>query len=297
MKRTIITALSIWKRRGLFWPGSLAFAAAGNVLTGIPRGLIVEPSQNCTGKCLGCAPPEHPSDLSPSLFAQWLMSRPQKPVTIHFSGRHSDPLAAPELPELVRYARKHSSMVSVSTIGLGFTKETENLPVDRWIFSIPAATGESWKALRGHDRLHELKENLRKAVNRNNAMVELVLTVWKQSASDLKPFLDLAEVTGVHNLKIVSGRFDPEGHHIGKLENLALDSEHCPYRLTDTGEVELKAAGKACPLTGTLFLDATGTLRPCPFCAQEDPIVSEPAGRAWKAFRADRTHSPCRLCP
>jgi hypothetical protein len=40
-------------------------------------------------------------------------------------------------------------MVSISTIGLGLLPGMECLPADRWIFSIPAAAGESWRALRG----------------------------------------------------------------------------------------------------------------------------------------------------
>ncbi len=126
-------------------------------------------------------------------------------------------------------------MVSISTIGLGFTDATAGLVVDRWILSIPAATEESWLALRGNRRLQEFRENLRRITQEGNSMVELVFTVWKPSLGDTEAFLELAAEAGVRNVKRIFGRFDPGGHHLGRVENLALDSPDCPYLLVKGG--------------------------------------------------------------
>ncbi len=217
------------------WPFSLASKTISNMIRGLPRGLIVEPSTGCTGSCRGCPQPESPVSLEPDILVKWLDSRPSDPTTIHFAGKHSDPLAATALPELVGVARNRSSMVSISTIGLGFTDATAGLVVDRWILSIPAATEESWLALRGNRRLQEFRENLRRITQEGNSMVELVFTVWKPSLGDTEAFLELAAEAGVRNVKRIFGRFDPGGHHLGRVENLALDSPDCPYLLVKGG--------------------------------------------------------------
>ncbi len=303
MFRTLKTGLRIWRRRGAAWPGIMAARVAANALLRLPRGLMVEPTQNCTGGCTGCPPPEEPEDLSPELLARWLDHRPTPPVTIHFSGKHSDPLAAPHLRELTETARRNGSMVSISTIGLGFSHGMEKLPVDRWIFSIPAATGEGWKALRGADRLEEALAAVRSAASGNAPMVELVLTVWRQSAGDPGKLPGVAAAAGAHGYKAVFGNYDPEGRHFGRVGNLALDSPECPYRLGPDGNPELKVKPRGCPLAGCLFLDASGTLRPCPFAGDDAPRVTEPSREAWRraaswtGFKRNRAFPVCRYCP
>lgn len=301
MRRTLYTAIEIWMAKGFFWPVKLIFGLAGNHLKNLPRGLVVEPSERCTGFCEGCPIPEKPYDLPPDTLKKWLESRPVKPVNIHFAGKHSDPLASPCLAELVGIAEKQAAMVTVSTIGLGMTEEMEELPVDRWIFSIPAATEESWWALRGTGRLGEFKEILKRVVKRNRAMVELVLTVWKQSSGDLAEFEKLAEESGVYNLNRVFGRYDPEGHHLGRAENLALEENDCPYELDENGVVKLKQE-TPCPFAGTLFLDAAGVLHPCPYTGSEDPALTVPCEGSWKMaagwadFKTQKRFSCCKYC-
>ena len=257
----------------------------------MPRGLIVEPSQGCTGRCTGCPVQHNPAEMSPSAFEQILKGRPARPVTIHFAGKHSDPLASPFLPELVSVARQHSPMVSVSTIGLGLKEGWENLPVDRWILSIPGATPESWYALRGNRRFGEFRDNLGRILKADRSMVELVLTVWKASENDVEPFLRLASEEGVHRVKIVFGRYDPEEHHMGRAANLALNSPGCPYTVKDN-RLMLKKTPPGCPLAGTLFLDASGILHPCPFTEALRGKISSVEKR-----KAGRGYSACMYCP
>lgn len=303
MLRTLKTGLRVWSRRGLPWPAILAARAVGNARTGMPRGLMVEASRSCTGGCLGCPPPDNPADLPPEVLAGWLGCRRTPPVTIHFSGKHSDPLAAPRLGELADTARTVGSMVSISTIGLGLLPGMECLPADRWIFSIPAAAGESWRALRGADRLEEVLASVGRVVSGGAPMVELVLTVWRRSADDVRALPELAERTGVHGYKAVFGRYDPEGRHIGRVENLALDSKDCPYRLDREGNPVLKREPPGCPLAGCLFLDAAGAMRPCPFVGEGDPREAQPSPEAWKraaswtVLKRSRAFSACRYCP
>jgi MoaA/NifB/PqqE/SkfB family radical SAM enzyme len=303
LRRTLDTALAVWRRRGLAWPFKVSAGAFQNRLRGLPRGLMVEPTEACTGRCAGCPQPLHPACLTPERLAEWLDCRGAHPVTVHFSGKHSDPVASVQLPSLARVARSRSCMVSVSTIGLGLQEETYGIPFDRWIVSIPGATAKSWLALRGNHRFHELKTTLKRLSAARRSMVELVLTVWKPSAGDTDHLGKLAEETGIRHIKTVFGRYDPSGHHLGSVENLPLDEESCPYILTAMGQVELKRPPRGCPLSGTVFLDASGVLHPCPFCSEEEPAVSVPSREAWRMAsswekdKGKRPYLPCRWCP
>ncbi|MBN2860403.1 MAG: hypothetical protein JXK93_09095 [Sphaerochaetaceae bacterium] len=290
MRRTIDTAFDIWKRKNFLWPLSIALSYAGCRIFNAPRGLIVEASTGCTGYCRGCPEPDKTVDLSVDIFEKVLAGRRFRPVTVHFSGKHSDPLASSVFPELVRAAASRSSMVSVSTIGLGLGESWEYLPVDRWILSIPAATLETWHALRGNSRLDEFRDNLRRLLHADRGMVELVLTLWKPSAGDTEAFHRLADEEGIGRRRVVFGRFDPDGHHLGRIENLALEAPGCPYIIEEG--VRLIEEPPGCPLSGTVFLDAEGYLHPCPFTerTQNDyRVVSrEKTGRLYEA---------CRYCP
>ena len=290
MKRTLSTAVNVWKRRGIFWPLSLAGTITANRLHGTPRGLVVEPSGACTGSCTGCRTASNPGELTPEQLEGFLMKRRVRPVTIHFAGKHSDPLASTFLPELTGVAAEHSSMVSVSTIGLGLERGWEHLPVDRWIVSMPAATDDTWFTLRGNRRFSELKENLERLLSADRAMVELVLTIWKASASDVEPFRMLAGELGVSDIKVVFGRYDPEGYHMGRVENLALNSPDCPYILD--GELRLRNEPGGCPLQGTIFLDSSGRVHPCPFTASRDLSPAE-----MEKQKRTRNYPACRYCP
>lgn len=291
MGRTAATALDAWKRNGPLWPLKAAAHAAGSMLRGKARGLMVEPSRGCTGHCSGCPVPEDPLRLAPRRFEAFLMSRGARPVTIHFAGKHSDPLDSPFLPELAAMASRYSAMVSVSTIGLGLPRGWEDLPVNRWVISVPAVREESWRALRGTCRLEELKNNLRRLTGTGKVMVELVLTLWRPSAGDEGELCRLAEECGVKSIRTVFGRYDPEGYHLGRAENLALDHPGSPYVL-ENGGVRLKGAPGRCPVAGAVFLDASGRLCPCPFTG--DTGESEKEMERKKALRS---YDSCAYCP
>lgn len=309
MIRTIKTGLDIWKRHilsqgitGVLWPLNALNKAAICSFKNVPRGLIVEPSQECTGNCRGCPSPENPSFLKPQQLEQWLECSPAKPVTIHFSGKHSDPLASPLLEELSLQALKHCSMLSLSTIGLGFQPGLENLPFDRWLFSIPAATKETWIELRGNNRFGEALKSIGTVMQHSSAMVEVVLTLWKPSSNDSGAFQRLTEKHNWKHTQTVFGRFDPTGHHVGRIENIALENPLCPFTLKDN-QVVLKNEPGGCPLAGCLFLDAAGTLRPCPFTGDESPHLETPSEESWKTAaewteqKQKRSFPACRWCP
>ena len=302
MKRAITAGLNIWKNRGVLWPFAMLAGVAVCTVRKIPRGLIVEPSQGCTGGCTGCELPKKPAVLSSKQLRKWLESSPANPVTIHFSGKHSDPLASPEIEELTKTARKSCSMLSISTIGLGLVSPLEELPVDRWIFSIPAATEVSWLKLRGNNRFNEALRAIRAVRKKSRAMVEVVLTIWKASSHDTEVFYQLSEKENWQHTRVVFGRFDPEGNHFGRLENIALNHRDCPYTLKDE-TLTLRHTPAGCPLKSYLFLDATGTLRPCPFTGDESPREDEPERRSWNKaklwaeLKEKRSFSACRWCP
>lgn len=291
MNRTLETGLLVWRKRGIHWGFRLGFAAIANKTRGLPRGLIVEPTTECTGNCSGCRDSGGSVVMDPRHLEGFLTKRGTSPVTIHFSGKHSDPLASPLLPELVSTALKRSSMVSVSSIGLGLRPGWEFLPVDRWILSIPAAGRESWKELRGTDRLEEFRENLRRMIRTGRSLIEVVLTLWRPSEGDGEAFRDLMEKEGVRYYRTVFGRYDPQGHHLGTVKNLVLQHPDSPWKL-ENGEPVLKNAPKECPLKGTVFLDAGGMLHPCPFVEAfaEDPSMVE--GKQTR-----REYPECRICP
>jgi MoaA/NifB/PqqE/SkfB family radical SAM enzyme len=269
----------------------------------IPRGLIVEPSNSCTGTCAGCPIPDNPAVLKPEQLNSWLTASPTKLVTIHFSGKHSDPLASPILKDLTDTAIRNCSMLSISTIGLGITPEYAKLPVDRWILSLPAATEKSWRAVRGNDRFEEALKAFETVQNTVKSMVEVVLTLWKPSSGDREAFGKLAERKGWQYRKTVFGRFDPAGHHVGRLENLALEVPDCPYMLNENRILTLKKTPQDCPLVSCLFLDATGTLRPCPFTGNESPYLKDPSpnswdiAKQWTRQKRNRSFPACEWCP
>lgn len=303
MKRTLITALNIWHRRGFSWPFILLRSSVKCRITKLPRGLIVEPSQSCTGTCAGCSHPDNPAVLKPEQLDSWLTASPAKPVTIHFSGKHSDPLASPLLKDLTDTAIRNCSMLSISSIGIGITPEHAKLPVDRWIFSLPAATEKSWRTIREDDRLEEALRAIETVQNTGRIMVEVVLTLWKPSSGDRKAFGRLAEREGWQHRKTVFGRFDPTGHHVGRLGNLALEAPDCPYILNQNGTLTLRNTPPGCPLAACLFLDATGTLRPCPFTGNESSHLKYPSPGAWDTAKQwteqkqNRSYPACEWCP
>ena len=306
MRRTIKSAVSIWKNRSVLWPLTLLARTTICALKNTPRGLIVEPSQGCTGNCKGCSVPETPMVLKKEKLNSWLNCSPAKPVTIHLSGKHSDPLASSEIQSLAETAIKNCSMLSISTIGLGMKPEHCQLPVDRWIFSIPAATDKTWEQLRGNNRLDEVLENIRMVKSRNTGtMVEVVLTIWKASLNDENAFRQLKQKQNWQHSKIVFGRYDPEGNHFGRLSNIALKHKDCPY-MENSGNSAipaLKQTPTGCPLAGYLFLDAAGTLRPCPFTGDESPYLKKAVPESWEISdqwrekKQERSYPACKWCP
>ncbi len=287
----------------VLWPAVLMARALTCSIKGIPRGLIVEPSQGCTGGCTECDLSDEPAALKSEELDEWLKASPAKPVTIHFSGKHSDPLASPLLKELTDTARENCSMLSISTIGLGLKPAQERLPVDRWIFSIPAATEKSWETLRGNNRFGEALNTIRTVQQKSRAMVEVVFTIWKASVNDIEAFNRLIQKENWQHNRMVFGRFDPEGNHFGRLENIALNHEDCPYILTGHDKLILKNNLQGCPLAGYLFLDASGILRPCPFTGDESPHSAKPepeswiTAREWLEQKKKRSYPACEWCP
>ncbi|MCK5841419.1 MAG: radical SAM protein [Candidatus Sabulitectum sp.] len=302
MRRTLAAGMNIWRQKDILWPFSLVIRAIKCAMHSVPRGLIVEPSQDCTGHCTGCSTPEQPAILKTEQLESWLRTSPAKPVTIHFSGKHSDPLASPEINKLAETAGRNCSMLSVSTIGLGLKQTHVQLPVDRWIFSLPAAEEASWKILRGNKRFNEAIEAIRTVRQSSKAMVEVVLTLWKASVNDIEIFNQLAKKENWQHTKVVFGRFDPEGNHFGRLENIALDHEASPYILRNDS-LALKKDPQGCPLAGYLFIDATGTLRPCPFTGDESPHAAKPEKKSWHTAKKwvkekqNREYPACTWCP
>lgn len=303
MNRTMFTGANIWRRRERLWPVRLLASYLRCRATGMPRGLMVEPTEACTGTCAGCQRPAEAAVLGPEQLESWLDPSPAGPVTIHFSGRHSDPLASPLLMELSQTAMDHCSMLSVSTIGLGFSPELSSLPADRWIVSLPAATGDSWRAVRGDERFDEALDAIASVMELTAAMVEVVLTIWRQSQNDEPHFRELSRKLGWDCTQTVFGRFDPTGHHVGRVENMAMDHPRCPYQ-PGSGEIpSLKREPAGCPLVNCLFLDAKGALHPCPFTGQDAPVLLKPSPGAWKeaarwsARKRKRSFQACRWCP
>ena len=303
MNRALKAAYNTWRRRGWTWPASLFAGYLKCILHGVPRGLIIEPTGACTGSCPECERPLDPADLSPDRLKEWLLSSPAPPVTLHFSGKHSDPLASPLLAELAEVALEYCSMLSVSTIGLGASPKTPELPVDRWLVSLPAATQESWRAVRGEEGFGEAMHAITSLMKRSPAMVEVVLTVWRDSAGDEESFRKIAGTMGWKHTQRVFGRYDPSGHHVGRAENLALEHPDSPYREGPDGIPVLREEPPGCPLKDCLFLDAEGRMHPCPFTGAEDPVEDEASregwrrAASWKPLKTARAFQACRYCP
>ncbi len=292
---TLLSFFETWRRKSLFWPLKLASAIIANRMQQLPGELIVEPSAKLTGDGSSCDS-DKDQNLHPDTLIAWLDSRPVPPVNIHFAGSKSDPLASPHIHFLAFLAFTKSSMVSVSTIGLGMNDDHMCIPVDRWVVTTPAATEKSWKKLRKTDRFSEFKTTVEKLVRKRNSTVELVLTIWKESAEDIEPFRKLAMELNVHLATAVFGRYQP-----GEKRQPETEMKESPYMLDEKGSIKLKKQ-ELCPMQNTLFLDSSGALHPCVFTADTGPGLTAPCEASWRMaaswtrFKQERKFPMCSHC-
>ncbi len=184
------------------------------------------------------------------------------------------------------------------------TPAVASLPVDRWLISLPAATSESWMAVKGVDRLRETLEAVRMLrAARTGAMIEVILTKWAGSAGDAPAFARLASTEGWDNTRIVHAFYDPLGGEYGRPGSLALNEPDCPYRPSADGGIELRFRGVPCPHLDYLCLDARGGLRPCPFAGEDTPVLNGPSrdswfeAASWKTRKTRRSFRNCTICP
>jgi hypothetical protein len=302
VRRALAALVAGTLRRGPLWPAGLAIRLLRLRTAGLQRGLMVEPSTKCLAGCRSCKP-SPPRDLAPSELEAWLACRPVPPATIGLAGRHSDPLASGFLASLVDISRRYAYSVTISTSGAGLTERHAVLPVDRWVFGIPGATRGSYEAVRGVDGFDGVIAAIRMVRSSSPAMTEVALTVWKPSASDREPFVELARREGWRDIQVVPGIFDPTGHDVGRPEMLATGSPDCPYALDGCGEVRLSRPSGQCPATGYTLIDACSVLRPCPFAGEGDPSESVPSREAWvrasrwESLKHGRKLGFCRWCP
>jgi hypothetical protein len=202
---------------------------------------------------------------------------------------------------LVEAVGRASLLSSISTIGLGFRAEHLAIPVDRWIVSLPGATGSSYAAVRGVDSLAEVLDCTRSLMACRSSQLEVALTIWKPSAGDSELFLDMARAEGWADIQMVQGIYDPTGHDVGRPGMLATGFPDSLYRV-DGERVERIRPKGSCPCAGYLFLDAGGALRPCLF-ADSGPCWTEPSRDSWlaaAAFERTKTSRPfpeCEWCP
>ena len=266
----------------------------------MPRGLLVEPTTRCSGGCPGCVPPA-PRDLTAEVLERWLSCAPVPPATFAFAGKHSDPLCAPDLPALAEAASRMSMLVSVSTIGLGLNARHLRMPVDRWIVSMPGATGRSYSAVRGGDSLPEVLDAVRRLAASRSFQVEVVLTLWRPSEGDVEAFRDMARAEGWRQAGAVQGLYDPSGFDVGRPGMLATGIPGALYRV-ERGTVSRRAPAGPCPASGYLFLDAGGALRPCLF-GDSGPCWRDASRQSWleaasfERTKAGRPLPECEWCP
>lgn len=300
MRRTLRAILSSVRRSGPAWLPRMAARIFTLRRSRFPRGLMIEPTTLCDGGC-PCCVPSPPAHLMPEVLHRWLGCLPAVPATFAFVGKHSDPLCCQHLDELARAVRPMSLVTTVSTIGTGLRAEHTSLPVDRWIVSVPGATGRTYAAVRGRDRLAEVLSGIRRLSAEGRFQVEVALTLWRPSAGDAGAFLDMARAEGWKDVQITQGIYDPTGFDVGRPSMLATDIPGALFAV-DGDKVERRARMGSCPAAGYLFMDAAGILRPCRFSGS-GPSWEEPSRQSWleaarfEGRKASRPFPECRWCP
>ncbi|MFI6218561.1 pyrroloquinoline quinone biosynthesis protein PqqE [Nocardia brasiliensis] len=297
-----------------------------------PLGMLVELTHRCPLHCPYCSNPLELAQRSMELTGeQWrdvlTQARALGVVQVHFSG--GEPLARPDLPELVTHARNLGAYVNLVTSGVGLTTERAGhlatCGVDHVQLSIQDADRRSADQIAGA-RVHTAKIAAAQAITDAGLPLTVNTVLHRANIDRVEQIIDLAVGLGADRIELANTQY--YGWALRNRNAL----QPTPTQLADAREAVRRArvryaggpaliyvvadyyADRPKPCMdgwGRLQLTVTpeGNVLPCPAASvistlPTENVLRKPLSDIWyssQAFNAFRgttwMSEPCRSCP
>ncbi|MDI5979342.1 pyrroloquinoline quinone biosynthesis protein PqqE [Amycolatopsis magusensis] len=178
-----------------------------------PLGMLAELTHRCPLHCSYCSNPIELITRDGELdTAQWLsvlsQARDLGVLQVHMSG--GEPLARPDLPELVSHASDLGCYVNLVTSGLGLTGKRLDDLADRGLahiqLSVQGADAERADRLAG-TRAHEHKLAAAALIKRSGLPLSVNVVLHKQNHDQLAGIIALAERMGADRLELANTQY------------------------------------------------------------------------------------------
>jgi MoaA/NifB/PqqE/SkfB family radical SAM enzyme len=180
----------------------------------LPRSLYLETTNRCDSKCQTCIRTfqtlEPPADLTLERVRKIVEQFPVLDrVVLHGIG---EPLLNPQIFDIVAYLKTRVATVLFNSDAIGLTEKRADRLIasglDEYRVSMDAATRETYRRLRGVDRLDRVKANVtrlvavQRAATRATPRVSLWFTASRANLDELPAFVELAAELGVGEVYI-----------------------------------------------------------------------------------------------
>ncbi|MBN6034406.1 pyrroloquinoline quinone biosynthesis protein PqqE [Amycolatopsis sp. 195334CR] len=178
-----------------------------------PLGMLAELTHRCPLHCSYCSNPIELITRDGELGTdQWLsvlsQARELGVLQVHMSG--GEPLARPDLPELVSHASDLGCYVNLVTSGLGLTAKRLDDLADRGLahiqLSVQGADAERADRLAG-TRAHEHKIAAAALINESGLPLSVNVVLHKQNHDQLAGIIALAERMGADRLELANTQY------------------------------------------------------------------------------------------
>ncbi|MFD9961315.1 pyrroloquinoline quinone biosynthesis protein PqqE [Amycolatopsis sp. NPDC058986] len=296
-----------------------------------PLGMLAELTHRCPLHCPYCSNPVELAGRESELSTQdWLavlsQARELGVLQVHMSG--GEPLARPDLPELVAHAAGLGCYVNLVTSGLGLTEKRLADLVERGIahiqLSVQAATAERANLLAGA-RAHDHKLAVAGLIRKADLPLTVNVVLHRRNHDQLAGMIALAERMGADRLELANTQYYgwalrnrdalmPTREQLAVAEPIVREATE---RLRGKMEIVYVVADyyepypKPCMYgwgARQLTVAPDGTVLPCPAATaittlELDNVKEKPLEEIWyesssfTAYRGeDWMSEPCRTC-
>ncbi|MGX1778273.1 pyrroloquinoline quinone biosynthesis protein PqqE [Nocardia brasiliensis] len=178
-----------------------------------PLGMLVELTHRCPLHCPYCSNPVELAQRATELTdEQWrdvlTQARALGVVQVHFSG--GEPLARPDLPELVRHARGLGAYVNLVTSGVGLTaqraRELAACGVDHVQLSLQDADPQSADQIAGA-RVHTRKLAAAQAITAAGLPLTVNVVLHRANIDRVERIIDLAVDLGADRIELANTQY------------------------------------------------------------------------------------------
>jgi pyrroloquinoline quinone biosynthesis protein E len=182
-------------------------------MTDPPLGMLAELTHRCPLHCPYCSNPVELAARSAELSTpDWLTVLDQAAalgvLQVHFSG--GEPLARPDLPELVARARRLGCYTNLVTSGLGLSEavadELVRSGVDHVQLSVQDADPDEADRVAG-TRAHQLKRRAADVVNRAGLPLSVNVVLHRHNIARVGAIVELAEQLGADRLELANVQY------------------------------------------------------------------------------------------